>query len=236
MWVMTSWGILMPSLRPPATVPDGDDRVLQVRARRDRDLNILRALYLPELGETIHTPTFDYNYRAYCTKAQFAAAMAKVTEDIDYEKFKPTTDRFNDNELHGVYNSIWGTVCKLGTPWEAYKGHDPNFIDSGYGWYDRAQGTSKTAPKADDKYSAMSVEMDELDDMMREGYIPHDYSPLPGYEANRAARSATKRGQIYAKQNPSRRERRRARKVGNQDTGPIVLSEETANAMAVYGE
>jgi hypothetical protein len=117
MWDMTPFGILMPALRPAETVESGDDRLLQIRTRRAKELDILREKYLPELGETIATPNMDYNFRAYCTHEQYAEAMRLMILDIDYTKFKPTTeDKYKDKELHSVYNSIWGTVCRLGSP------------------------------------------------------------------------------------------------------------------------
>ncbi len=118
MWVMTGFGILMPAIRPPKTVPEDDNRTIQVRSRRAKDLDILRDEYMgDELGPTIATPEFDYNYRAYCTPEAWGRALYNMAQDIDYEKFKPTTDRYNDHELHAVYNSIWGTVCRLNAPW-----------------------------------------------------------------------------------------------------------------------
>lgn len=112
MWLMTSFGILMPAIRPPKTVAFGDDRTMQIRARRARDLDILRAEYMQgKLGPTLHTADKDYEYRAYCTPESFAVAMMRAIIGIDYLKFKPTTvDRYEDQELHGTYNRIWSVV------------------------------------------------------------------------------------------------------------------------------
>ncbi len=111
MWLMTSFGILMPSLRPEKYTPDWDDRKLQIRARRSKDLDILRAEYMKgSLGGTIYTPDKDYEYRAYCTHEAWAIACMKLMMEIDYVKFKPTTDRYRDHRLHSVYNRIWGVV------------------------------------------------------------------------------------------------------------------------------
>lgn len=111
MWAMTSFGILMPAIRPPHTVAFGDDRTMQIRARRARELDILRAKYMPgKLGPNLHTPDKDYEYRAYCTPEAFALAMARMVTEIDYLKFKPTTDRYADNDLHSCYNRIWSVV------------------------------------------------------------------------------------------------------------------------------
>lgn len=109
MWVFTSFGVLMPSVRPAGTIPAGDDRLIQVRARREKDLRILKAEYLPELGDIIEIPYSDYEYRAYCTHEQWAAALAKISMDIDYTKFKPTTEsKYRDPQLHALYNRVWG--------------------------------------------------------------------------------------------------------------------------------
>jgi len=111
MWICTSFGILMPSVRPAGTVPAGDDRVIQVRARRRQDLEILKAKYMGDkLGEIQALVGTDYEYRAYCTKADWATAMAQMSLDIDYTKFKPTTDRYKDHRLHTLYLRMWGAI------------------------------------------------------------------------------------------------------------------------------
>jgi hypothetical protein len=113
-WIMTGFGILMPAVRPAKTVALGDDRTMQIRARRARDLDTLRAQYMQgTLGPTIHTPDKDYEYRAYCAPAAFALAMANAIAAIDYLKFKPITlDRYQDRELHSTYNGIWSVVSR----------------------------------------------------------------------------------------------------------------------------
>lgn len=128
MWAMTSFGILMPAIRPLHTVPIHDDRTMQIRTRRAKDLDILRAQYMQgQLGANIHTPDKDYEYRAYCRPEDFASAMARMILEIDYLKFKPTTDRYADNKLHTCYNRIWTTVMtELST-----KHHQDDYWHSG---------------------------------------------------------------------------------------------------------
>ncbi len=132
MWAMTSFGILMPAIRPPHTVAKGDDRTMQIRTRRAKDLDILRARYMSgSLGPNIHTPNMDYEYRAYCVPHAFALAMAAMVLDVDYLKFKPTTEtKFGDRELHDCYNAIWSTVMNvLSTKrhqWEYWHGRTPH--------------------------------------------------------------------------------------------------------------
>lgn len=112
MWIAAPFGFLMPAIRPPKTVEPGDDRTLQVRARRAKDLDILRAEYMKgKLGPTIHTPDFDYEYRAYCTPEAFAFASMQMIMEINYTKFKPTTlDWYRDHQLHKVYNEMWSVL------------------------------------------------------------------------------------------------------------------------------
>lgn len=125
MWIMHSAGIWMPALRPPDTVSEGDPNTIQVRTRRAKDLDILRDEYMREaLGPTIATPTYDYNYRAYTTPRAWAKACYDMAMEIDYEKFKPTTEsKYQDRELHDVYNSIWSVVTRLGAPGGSWAGY-----------------------------------------------------------------------------------------------------------------
>jgi len=104
-------GMYMPALRPPHTVPEGDDRLLQIRSRRKIDLERLRDELLPELGPTIRLPHTDYEYRAYCTHEQWARALAQAAFDIDYVKFKEQAEhKYGDVQLHNTYTSMWYTV------------------------------------------------------------------------------------------------------------------------------
>lgn len=123
MWVCTSFGILMPGLRPPHTVEPGDTKVLQVRARRKKDLEILRDKYMGDtLGEIFSLPHTDYEWRAYSTLEDWGKALAQIAMDIDYVKFKETAEtKFHDKDLHDAYMSMWGTIfSKLGS-WKRFK-------------------------------------------------------------------------------------------------------------------
>lgn len=115
MWIMTSFGIFMPSLRPEEHVPAGDERKLQIRARRERELRILISEYMPDrtAADIVHLPFTDYEFRVYCTHAEWAQVMAKLAMDIDYVKFKDTTSRWNDAKLHTAYLRIWSTLYDM---------------------------------------------------------------------------------------------------------------------------
>lgn len=111
MWICLPMGMYMPALRPAHTIPAGDDRLLQIRARRRVDLDRLRRELLPELGDTVHLKHTDYEFRAYCTHEQWANALAQAALDIDYVKFKEQSEvKYNDKKLHDVYTAMWYTV------------------------------------------------------------------------------------------------------------------------------
>lgn len=110
MIVATYFGLFMPALRPPKTLGD-DPRELQVRSRRKVDLERLRELYLPELGEVIELRGTDYQFRAYCTREQWGQALALIAIDIDYVKFKDTPkQKLKDAKLSDAYLRIWNAT------------------------------------------------------------------------------------------------------------------------------
>lgn len=134
MWIFAPGGLLMPSTFPrdkvdPQYMNEADTFDLQVRVRAKSHLdNFVRDFLDPmalEHSEIQATPGMDYNFRLYMSKKDFATAMAAMVFDIDYDKFKPTAERRDEEgallykegkEYHSVLNSIWGTVCRLGSP------------------------------------------------------------------------------------------------------------------------
>ena len=113
MWVLTSFGAFMPALRHAKDVKDGDNRLLQIRARRVNDLVIMKRLYLPNASEIVRNAGTDYEARVYCTHQEWAEAMRQMSMDIDYTSFKNTTDRWHDNQLHRAYMSVWSTLYTI---------------------------------------------------------------------------------------------------------------------------
>lgn len=114
MWVMTSFGIFMPSMRPSEHVDEGDDRLIQIRARRRRELAILIDEYMPQytVNDIVYLRFTDYEYRVYCTHAEFGKVMEQLALNIDYVKFKDTTKRYNDSKLHVAYLKIWNLLYR----------------------------------------------------------------------------------------------------------------------------
>lgn len=111
MWIMTSFGAFFPAVRPPHTIAEGDEKVMQIRARRRIDLKRLRRHYMPDLGPTYAIKGSDYQVRAHCTRAALADGLVAIAADIDYEKFKPTTiDLWRDGQLHDAYLNVWAVL------------------------------------------------------------------------------------------------------------------------------
>jgi hypothetical protein len=166
---MTSFAILMPAQRPAGTVPVDDNRTIQVRTRRRKDLEILRDEFMgDELGPTIATPQMDYNFRAYCTPQAWARACYDLALEVDFEKFKPTTEsKYDDADLHSVYNSIWSTVTRLGEPGGAWAGYGSSLrpVRSQPG-VKRYSGDSEIykAPKSKYVWDQGSLANDPIDD------------------------------------------------------------------------
>lgn len=110
MWILASWGAIMPSRRK--NCPKDDPRNVQVRVRRLKDAVYFRDHYLTETPdfdtEVVTEAGTDYDARLYVRQDSLAEALAKMALDIDYTSFKDTTtSKFKDNQLHDAYYAIW---------------------------------------------------------------------------------------------------------------------------------
>lgn len=111
MWIFTPYGAYFPSQRPLDTVSEGDNQLIQIRARRRVELERLKVFY-PEIptGDIVFMPHTDYEYRMYCTHTALGMLLALMAADIDYTKFKPETEKFGEGKLHQAYNRMWGIL------------------------------------------------------------------------------------------------------------------------------
>lgn len=128
MWICTPFGILMPALRPAHTLEEGDKRTLQVRARERAYLDVFRERYCPGLGDSIHFPTQDYQWKAYISPQELADAVALLMLDIDYMKFKPESEHERwgltaklRGRLHSCYSRMWGDQLDYGDGTSVYQ-------------------------------------------------------------------------------------------------------------------
>jgi hypothetical protein len=172
MWIFYSGGLLMPSMAPldkanPELTRDGEFS-MQIRVREPEHLENLISDYLKPMGleysEIELTPKMDYNARLYMRPTDFGAAMAQMTVDIDYTKFKPTAERKNEDgtprykggrEYHSLLNSIWGTVANYRAPggsWAPFRGKRSRLsrlFDDGH---------EDFAPDWDDRHRSFGIE------------------------------------------------------------------------------
>ena len=90
MWIFTSNGFFSVGEDARKDIPGHKDN-LMVRARFRGDLHRAFGPLIKELGAKVHkTQNRDYLYRAYLPKDKFAAYMAKLVSEINYNDFKPT--------------------------------------------------------------------------------------------------------------------------------------------------
>ena len=85
---------------------------LCVRARDPRDLDRLRKIHVPGLGETAETRGADYRYRAWVSSEALADGMGSIARAIDYPSFEAEVAR-RDPGRKAVYSGIWALLADL---------------------------------------------------------------------------------------------------------------------------
>lgn len=107
MWVMTSFGAFSATQRDERELKRGDERYLQVRARRAKHLKELKRRYIPNASDIVRLAHRDYEFRIYCTHDEWALALARLAQEIDYGNFKNTV---KDKDLHDAYIRVWSAL------------------------------------------------------------------------------------------------------------------------------
>ena len=108
MWIVTSFGFFSVVQKPR----DGAD-TLTVRARVRRDLEELRARYLPELDEIEESKNTDYRYRATAPREAVAEAVRRAVLDVRYDNFKDAVDEAQGPDRHDAYLAVWSDLLAL---------------------------------------------------------------------------------------------------------------------------
>jgi hypothetical protein len=106
MWLMTTIGFF-------SVVRKSGETDLTVRARVQDDLEALGKKYLPSLGPITSGGGTDYPYRARVASEDFAAAVGRMVEDIDYANFKNSVAAEQGPDRAHVYSEIWSALHKL---------------------------------------------------------------------------------------------------------------------------
>ena len=105
MWVMTTQGFYS-----VVAHRDEPDSVI-VRARTREDIEALRE-QIPDL-EPFEDPSADYRHRAIVDRAEWVAAIAQLTIEIDYDNFKNAVARRQGPERASVYGTVWRDLLQL---------------------------------------------------------------------------------------------------------------------------
>jgi hypothetical protein len=105
MWLITTIGFFSVVQKPGETD-------LTVRARVAADLDRLRERYMPALSPTTESSWSDYRFRARISHADYAAGLAKLGADIDYDNFKNAVAR-TDKHRAKVYGKVWTVLYDL---------------------------------------------------------------------------------------------------------------------------
>jgi len=107
MWTMTNFGMFSATLRDERYIPKGDTQLLQIRARRAQDLRTLKERYLPEASDIVRLQHADYEFRVFCSHDEWALALARMAQDVDYQNFKNSV---RDRQLHNAYLRVWNAL------------------------------------------------------------------------------------------------------------------------------
>jgi len=102
MWLATTIGFFSIVEKPW----DRATRTLTVRTRATTDLESFRK-FCPELGDSVEDPDADYRFRAQAPKVAIAAALSRLTEDIDYDNFKNAVAQRQGSQRAGIYSKAW---------------------------------------------------------------------------------------------------------------------------------
>lgn len=122
MWIMTSEGFVTPADIPAALKRqfqdlDFVDYDMQLRARDRKVLVKLRKRMIANgcsVSAISDTRDRDYEYRVYVIRDEFANVLADMVRAIDYEKFKPTTERRGGGgkDTHNLYIKLWYAIAE----------------------------------------------------------------------------------------------------------------------------
>lgn len=103
MWLQTTVGFF-------SIVQKEGEAGLTVRARARRDLEQLRARYLPELSDIREGEGTDYRYRAGASHEAVADAVRRMVLDVGYPNFKDEVERAAGAERAAVYSRVWSAL------------------------------------------------------------------------------------------------------------------------------
>ena len=111
MWLITPVGFFSVVQKTGDIAAD----TLTVRARVRGDLDALREHYLPSLSPVQEIKTNDYRFRAVAPRADVAAAMASMVNQLKYSNFKSQVATVQGNARAHLYHGVWDVLHRLQT-------------------------------------------------------------------------------------------------------------------------
>ena len=111
MWLITPVGFFSVVQKTGDIAAD----TLTVRARVRGDLDALREHYLPSLSPVQESKTNDYRFRAVAPRADVAAAMASMVNQLKYSNFKSQVATVQGNARAHLYHGVWDVLHRLQT-------------------------------------------------------------------------------------------------------------------------
>lgn len=109
MWLITTIGFFSVVQKPGDVAAD----TLTVRARVRGDLEALRERFLPGLGAIQESKTNDYRFRAVAPRAEVAAAMVSLVNQLDYSNFKNEVAKVQGSARAHLYHDVWDVLYRL---------------------------------------------------------------------------------------------------------------------------
>lgn len=116
MWLITPVGFFSIVQKPSDVVTD----TLTVRARVRADLDALREQFLPSLGAIQESKVNDYRFRAMAPRAEVAAAMASLVNQLNYSNFKDQVAKVQGPARAHLYHDVWDVLYRLQTQPQKY--------------------------------------------------------------------------------------------------------------------
>ena len=119
MWLITPVGFFSIVQKPSDVAAD----TLTVRARVQGDLEALRKQFLPGLGPIQESKVNDYRFRAVAPRAEIAAAMASLVNQLNYQNFKNQVAKVQGSARAHLYHDVWDVLYRLQSQPQKY--HPP---------------------------------------------------------------------------------------------------------------
>jgi len=111
MWLFTKFGFFSIVQKPE----DIATQTVTIRSRVKNDLISLCKQYLKSNPKILTFRNSDYRHRITVPKSEFAAAIAEISLDIDYDNFKNEVHRSQGGDRAAVYSDVWADVYQLQT-------------------------------------------------------------------------------------------------------------------------